>query len=115
MVKEEERIFQGIVFCPGDPELVAQDVLEGYVSPESARSDYMVALDPVTGGLVMGAWALGLLVVIGLRINPTPFPAYPARTPPLQTVPLPAGLPEPVDRFYRTDSSRSRGTGGTGG
>ena len=23
MVKEEERIFQGIVFCPGDPELVA--------------------------------------------------------------------------------------------
>ena len=23
MVREEERIFQGIVFCPGDPELVA--------------------------------------------------------------------------------------------
>ena len=23
MVKEEERIFQGILFCPGDPELVA--------------------------------------------------------------------------------------------
>ena len=23
------------------------------------------ALDPVTGGLVMGAWALGLLVVAG--------------------------------------------------
>ena len=23
MIKEEERIFQGIVFCPGDPELVA--------------------------------------------------------------------------------------------
>ena len=53
----------------------------------------------IAGGAVL---ALGLLVVIGLRINPTPFPAYPARTPPLQTVPLPAGLPEPVDRFYRT-------------
>lgn len=23
MVKEEERIYKGIVFCPGDPELVA--------------------------------------------------------------------------------------------
>ena len=32
-----------------DPELVAADVQEGYVSPESARADYGVAVDPATG------------------------------------------------------------------
>lgn len=31
-----------------DPELVLNDVREGYVSPESARSDYKVAVDPKT-------------------------------------------------------------------
>ncbi len=31
-----------------DPEMVLNDVREGYVSPESARSDYKVAVDPKT-------------------------------------------------------------------
>ena len=43
-----------------------------------------------------------LLVVIGVNIRPKSFPAYAQRTPPLKTVPLPTGLPAPVDRFYRT-------------
>jgi N-methylhydantoinase B len=32
-----------------EPELVAEDVLEGYVSPENARKDYGVEIDPATG------------------------------------------------------------------
>lgn len=31
-----------------DPEMVAEDVAQGYVSPESARNDYGVVIDPVT-------------------------------------------------------------------
>src|SRR5512144_1855051 len=38
---------------------------------------------------------------VGLQIQPGPFPAYPQQTPQLRTVPLPAGLPAPVDRFFR--------------
>src|SRR5437763_1368445 len=38
---------------------------------------------------------------VGLQIQPGPFPAYPQQTPHLRTVPLPAGLPAPVDRFFR--------------
>jgi hypothetical protein len=45
-----------------------------------------------------GLLALGWL---GLKIKPAPFPAYPAQTPELETIPLPAGLPAPVERFYR--------------
>ena len=41
------------------------------------------------------------LVWLGLKIRPKPFPAYPQKTPELKTVPLPAGLPEPVERYYR--------------
>lgn len=45
----------------------------------------------------------GLIVLggVGLRIRPTPFAAFPQKQPPLQTVPLPKGLPAPVERFYR--------------
>jgi hypothetical protein len=38
---------------------------------------------------------------LGLKIMPTPFPPYPKESQPLKTVPLPAGLPAPVERFYR--------------
>ena len=31
-----------------DPELVVNDVIEGYISIESAKKDYGVAIDPVT-------------------------------------------------------------------
>jgi hypothetical protein len=39
---------------------------------------------------------------LGLRVEPAPFAPYPERTPDLDTVPLPDGLPAPVERFYRT-------------
>lgn len=45
---------------------------------------------------------LGLLAYLGLQIRPAPFASYPERTPPLEYVPLPEGLPAPVERFYRT-------------
>jgi len=38
---------------------------------------------------------------LGLHIRPRPFPFFAQRTPALETVPLPAGLPAPVERFYR--------------
>ena len=44
---------------------------------------------------------LVILLWLGTRVRPAPFPAFALRTPALQTVPLPAGLPAPVDRFYR--------------
>lgn len=46
----------------------------------------------------------GLFIIgwLGLQIKPAPFPPYSEQTPQLETVPLPDGLPAPVDRFYRT-------------
>jgi hypothetical protein len=38
---------------------------------------------------------------LGLRFKPKTFPAYPEIAPGLITVPLPPGLPIPVERFYR--------------
>ena len=45
--------------------------------------------------------AIGLLGWLGLQIQPKPFPSLPEQTQQLKTVPLPAGLPEPVERFYK--------------
>jgi hypothetical protein len=45
--------------------------------------------------------ALFLLGWAGLQIKPRPFSPYPEKTPQLKTVPLPADLPDPVERFYR--------------
>lgn len=39
---------------------------------------------------------------LGLQIKPQPFAAYPQKTPGLKTIPLPQGLPAPVERFYKT-------------
>jgi len=46
---------------------------------------------------------VGLFLVgwLGLHIKPNSFPLFQHRTPTMQTVPLPAGLPAPVERFYR--------------
>jgi hypothetical protein len=38
---------------------------------------------------------------VGLQIQPRPFPAVALQPEEIQTVPLPAGLPAPVERFYR--------------
>jgi hypothetical protein len=47
---------------------------------------------------------LGLLVIgwTGLQIKPKSFAAFPGETPTFETVPMPEGLPTPVERFYRT-------------
>ena len=42
-----------------------------------------------------------LLGWLGLRVKPRPFPAFAGNSPVLETVPLPEGLPAPVERFYR--------------
>lgn len=47
------------------------------------------------------AFLLILGVVNGFRVQPGPFPAYTAPSGPASTVPLPEGLPAPVERFYR--------------
>jgi hypothetical protein len=39
---------------------------------------------------------------LGLQVKPKAFLPYPEKTPPLKTIPLPAELPAPVERFYRT-------------
>jgi hypothetical protein len=51
--------------------------------------------------LVCAIIAILLLGWLGLKIKPKPFPSFPGGTPGLETVPLPAGLPAPVERFYR--------------
>lgn len=38
---------------------------------------------------------------IGLQVKPKPFSDYPERTPPLDTIELPADLPAPVARYYK--------------
>jgi hypothetical protein len=53
-------------------------------------------------GLVITAGLLTAAGSLGLRMRPAPFPAYPEESGPAETVPLPAGLPAPVERFYRT-------------
>ena len=45
--------------------------------------------------------ALALLSWLGLKVIPAPFPPFPGGSQPLDRVPLPAGLPAPVERYYR--------------
>ena len=52
-------------------------------------------------GLVAGSALLLLVGWLGLKVKPAPFPSFGQRTAALETVPLPAGLPAPVERFYR--------------
>lgn len=53
------------------------------------------------GALIDLAILLLLAGVFGLRVQPAPFPVYTAPAAPVTTVPLPEGLPEPVERYYR--------------
>lgn len=46
--------------------------------------------------------ALFVLGWLGLQIKPKSFAPYPEKTPELQTMSVPAGLPAPVERFYKT-------------
>ncbi len=45
--------------------------------------------------------ALVGLVFVGLQVKPASFPALTSNHPKLETIPLPAGLPAPVVKFYR--------------
>ncbi len=45
---------------------------------------------------------LALLLWLGLRVRPRPFPALALEEGAVTTIPLPQGLPPPVERFYRT-------------
>lgn len=45
--------------------------------------------------------ALFFLGWLGIKIKSKPFPPYSQKSGPFETVPLPAGLPGPVERFYR--------------
>ncbi len=53
--------------------------------------------------LIIFAVLVGILVVLwlGLQVKPASFKPYPQPSTPLSTIPLPGGLPRPVDRFYR--------------
>ncbi len=44
---------------------------------------------------------LFLIGWLGLQVKPVPFQPHSEQTPLLETVPLPAGLPAPVERYYR--------------
>ncbi|HUM68986.1 MAG TPA: hypothetical protein PLK31_09090 [Chloroflexota bacterium] len=52
-------------------------------------------------GIVIGLVLLVGVGWLGLRVRPKSFAAYPEQTPVLQTVPLPEGLPAPVERYVR--------------
>jgi hypothetical protein len=56
--------------------------------------DIVVILVCIVAALVALGW-------LGLHTRPRPFPPFPLQTPELETVPLPKGLPAPVERFYR--------------
>jgi hypothetical protein len=49
----------------------------------------------VLAGILFLGW-------FGLQFKPKPFSPFPEETPALKTVPLPKGLPAPVERFYKT-------------
>ena len=51
-----------------------------------------------TLGSLAGLLALGWL---GLQVKPAPFPAVSGPSAAPETIPLPPGLPAPVERFYR--------------
>jgi hypothetical protein len=41
------------------------------------------------------------ILLIGLLVKPTRFAAYPEQSGEVETIPLPSGLPAPVERYYR--------------
>jgi uncharacterized protein DUF6544 len=65
--------------------------------------------EPRTAGRARKAliWASGALALLagigwaGLQIQPAPFPPIQAATAPVEMMAIPAGLPAPVERFYR--------------
>ena len=56
----------------------------------------------MVGWLVGAACLAGLALWLGLRVQPAPLPPPEVVGAPTNSVPLPPGLPAPVERFYRT-------------
>jgi hypothetical protein len=63
----------------------------------AAKHTFTKALT-ITGSILAALAGLGWT---GLQIQPAAFPAVAQSSAPLETAPLPAGLPAPVARFYR--------------
>jgi hypothetical protein len=59
---------------------------------------------PLPGLTIPLAAVVVLMVIawIGLGVAPAPFPAFKGTAGSVETMPLPRGLPAPVERFYRT-------------
>lgn len=55
----------------------------------------LITITTILAGLILLAW-------LGLQIKPKAFAPHPDKTPELKTIPLPSGLPAPVERFYKT-------------
>jgi hypothetical protein len=49
----------------------------------------------IIAGIALFGW-------LGFQIKPKSFPPYQQAAPELKTIPLPSGLPAPVERFYKT-------------
>jgi uncharacterized protein DUF6544 len=62
----------------------------------------MGVITRIIGVIAGSAVALAGVGWLGLRVQPSPFPAWPEHATVPPTVPMPDGLPVPVDRFYRT-------------
>ena len=64
--------------------------------PKPVRATRRIAIAAAGGlGILLGAgW-------LGLQIGPQPFPGLPVASTPSQTLELPAGLPAPVERYFR--------------
>jgi len=63
----------------------------------------MISFQKILLIIIAAAATLVLLCYLGLQVQPQSFQEYPViTTPKLETVPLPVGLPAPVERFYRT-------------
>ena len=67
----------------------------GYKKEENTVIKYIVILIGALGAVAAAGW-------LGLQVKPNPFPAYPEQTPVPKTVELPADLPAPVARYYKT-------------
>ena len=69
----------------------------GWEEQETERERFMkivIVVLVILVGLIAVGW-------LGLRVRPRPFPPLAQPSPALKTVPLPAGLPAPVERYYR--------------
>ena len=71
------------------------------VSNVEASSNAGNAARAILIGLGSAFGAFAAVGSLGLRVKPAPFPGVSGPIVPPQTVPLPDGLPAPVERFYR--------------